>query len=75
VGQVSEIDITELDGIETGMPFMERRGVIEEGNDRATATKKINTLLTIAQWFRSLAVDYRVTPSAMRLDLSLKFNP
>ena len=39
-GQVSEIDITELDGIEIVMPFMERRGVIEEGNDQRVVTLK-----------------------------------
>ena len=39
-GQVSENDISGLDGIETGMPYMERRGVIEEGNDQRVVTLK-----------------------------------
>ena len=43
LGQVSEIDITELDGIEIVMPFMERRGVIEEGSDqRVVSLKAVN---------------------------------
>ncbi len=40
MGQVSENDISELDGIETVMPFIERRGVIEEGNDQKVVSLK-----------------------------------
>ena len=40
VGQVSENDISELDGIETVMPFIERRGVIGEGNDQRVVSLK-----------------------------------
>ena len=50
-GQVSEIDITELDGIETGMPFMERRGVIEEGNDQRVVTLKAVDVEKMAEFY------------------------
>ena len=50
-GQVSEIDITELDGIETGMPFMERRGVIEEGNDQRVVTLKAVNVEKMAEFY------------------------
>ena len=39
-GQVSENDISELDGIEIVMPFMERRGVVEDGNDQKVVSLK-----------------------------------
>ncbi|MEC9050422.1 MAG: ABC transporter permease, partial [Candidatus Neomarinimicrobiota bacterium] len=39
-GQVSENEISELDGIEIVMPFMERRGVVEDGNDQKVVSLK-----------------------------------
>jgi len=50
-GQVSEIDITELDGIETGMPFMERRGVIEEGSDQRVVSLKAVNVEKMAEFY------------------------
>ena len=50
-GQVSEIDITELDGIEIVMPFMERRGVIEEGNDQRVVTLKAVDVEKMAEFY------------------------
>ena len=50
-GQVSENDISGLDGIETGMPFMERRGVIEEGNDQRVVTLKAVDVEKMAEFY------------------------
>ena len=50
-GQVSENDISGLDGIETGMPFMERRGVIEEGNDQRVVTLKAVNVEKMAEFY------------------------
>ena len=51
LGQVSEIDITELDGIETAMPFMERRGVIEEGSDQRVVSLKAVNVEKMAEFY------------------------
>jgi len=50
-GQVSENDISGLVGIETGMPFMERRGVIEEGNDQRVVTLKAVNVEKMAEFY------------------------
>jgi lipoprotein-releasing system permease protein len=51
IGQVSEIDITELDGIEIVMPFMERRGVIEEGSDQRVVSLKAVNVEKMAEFY------------------------
>jgi lipoprotein-releasing system permease protein len=51
LGQVSEIDITELDGIEIVMPFMERRGVIEEGSDQRVVSLKAVNVEKMAEFY------------------------
>ena len=40
VGQIDEAELIEISGVDEIMPYMERRGVIENGNDRRGGTSQ-----------------------------------
>ena len=51
LGHVSENDISELDGIEIVMPFMERRGVVEDGNDQKVVSLKAVDVAKMTEFY------------------------
>ncbi|MBT3180417.1 MAG: ABC transporter permease [Candidatus Marinimicrobia bacterium] len=51
VGQIDEAELIEISGVDEIMPYMERRGVIENGNDRRVVSLKAVDIQKMATFY------------------------